>query len=880
MKQAPKFGKKQLGVAIAATLAIGLGFSAGAYAAGMPGLGTVTEGSVIATNPDSTTNINTGGTGTTITGLISGATLAVNGDSVVQWGGITKAGVTDTNPAGFNISAGNVLKVTSTNTHSALLNVDASGNPSVIAGKLLSTGADGVKIFIANANGITVTSTGTIAAPYIGLIGANLAVGNNSTGVPTAGSGSAQAIFGTGGTFPVTFANGNGNISVQGALVGPDVNNTVNPANGILIAGSGSVNVDFTSVQANLPTKDTNDGVYVLGGVSAGVSANGIDVSNGVLASGTNYGYGNSTTQAPGYFATNVSLNNAPSSVAYIGAYGNLTFTGNSVLPTDYDWKGTLTNTGDLQLSTNSITGQAVDSYGQPLPFQNRWYNTPNATATGFVQGQVGAVVNSGTITSGSTSNGTTGLTVNSNGFTSTGTLTLVAGNNNSLTITSNSGDIDLGGVVQTSDSQAAIKSASLTINNVGNINVTTPLTIGNSGANNDASFSATAKNGNVNISSSVDVTSSTTGASGDRGSSLWTVAANGVTISGAQSVTNSNGTNTLQPTATISVNQGGNPVNITSTGSINAGDISIGNDTNRAALTLDGTLTATNTGYSSVVPISTSNPTYKGAGSINLGATYIQSSATENMTAQQFNFDYTRYVNKYQDRAATGFIGNGVLITPVGSRPTLNLTEAGSNLQNTNITAAGNITVNANSTTVNFKPGAFLNGTGEAGTSVGNAGSNVVLTSSGNITLGSSSANSGTNGTGASGSYDSPVLGDSGNGYFWVPGLLYLANINSASNPTALSTTGSITALHSVYNDYLLPIAGYKGIFFGTNNLTINGSLFTNMNSNVNFLTPAQLSQYKGVIYQVKSSPSDISNTLNVVPNENASGVYSFNNF
>ncbi|MGC8712911.1 MAG: hypothetical protein ACP5RH_11010, partial [Leptodesmis sp.] len=113
-------------------------------------------------------------------------------------------------------------------------------------------------------------------------------------------------------------------------------------------------------------------------------------------------------------------------------------------------------------------------------------------------------------------------------------------------------------------------------------------------------------------------------------------------------------------------------------------------------------------------------------------------------------------------------------------------------------------------------------------------------------------------------------------NGQFWVPGLLYLSTVNSTV-PTGISATGSITATGSVYNDYFLPIAGYEGIYFGTNNLSLPGAEYTNLNSLVNFGSAAQLSQYQNSVYQVANSPSSISNTLNVVPNANAVRNYSF---
>jgi len=208
-------------------------------------------------------------------------------------------------------------------------------------------------------------------------------------------------------------------------------------------------------------------------------------------------------------------------------------------------------------------------------------------------------------------------------------------------------------------------------------------------------------------------------------------------------------------------------------------------------------------------------------------------------------------------------------MLNSAGSNPTVNLLESGSGYQYTNVMVNGNVTLNADSSTATFHPGAFLSGAFPAEQEVGNAGSPVILLSSGNIVMGSSSGTFG-NGVG-SGPVNVGAMGNSGVGSFWVPGLLGLGNANSATNPTAVNAAGTITSVGDVYNDYLSPVAGGKGMYFLTRNLNIAGSLFTNMNSNVNFLTQTSLNKYRDSVYQVQSSPSVISNTLNVSPNPHA---------
>jgi hypothetical protein len=809
MKYTKRFSISPVSAAVA--LALGMAIPSAAFAAGMPGLGTVTVGTV-----------NGGGAGTTITGLTSGSTLTVKGASVVQWGGNT-TGVTDTNPAGFNLSPGSVLNVTGTATGTALLTVDASGNPSVIAGTLQSLGTKATQLFIANANGITLTSTGTIAAPYVALIGANLAVGNTD-GVPTAAATSAQAVFGAGGDVPVTFANGNGNITVQGAIVGdgtavaPAINNT----NGLLIAGSGSVNVDFTHVLA------ANGSASILGGTSVGVT-NGGNLS----FAGTNYGYGSATTAAPGYFATNVTLNNASVAGQYTTAYGNLTFTGNSVLSPFYDWKGTLSNTGSLQLANNTIAGQGSTG------FQNSWYDTPNATGTGFVQGQVGAVNNSGTLTSGGS-----GLSISSNGFTNTGTLNLQAGIGNALSISSGTGDINLGGVVQTNNSQAAIESAVLSTGpGVGNINVSAPLTIGNSGATNNAFFIATAAKGNVSITGAMTLTNS------NPSSTLvaeYAVTGNNITIGANQTITNVNGTTSKQPEAALLLNGTSVPgtVTIGAGSTLKAGDVFIsGTNQSLVNLVADGNITATNT----------ADNTSGSNGRFSFSGNNISGAGAGTITAQVFDLDVLGSVRKSAANLTNNYWTNGLVLTSAGANPTLNLYSHGPARQFLNLRVAGNVTVNsATSHGASFTSPA-LSGTTSADDPNPNRMSQLMLMSTGNITIAG----------GGIGTTTRQGPGPQG-GYFFFPGLAYFGSIPSLTNPNAIGT-GSITAIGDVNNSVAVPVAGGQGLYFMTNNLSIGGSIYTNYNSYVNFANATQAAANKGVIYRMQPSPSNISNTLNM---------------
>ena len=90
-------------------------------------------------------------------------------------------------------------------------------------------------------------------------------------------------------------------------------------------------------------------------------------------------------------------------------------------------------------------------------------------------------------------------------------------------------------------------------------------------------------------------------------------------------------------------------------------------------------------------------------------------------------------------------------------------------------------------------------------------------------------------------------LIADEGDTFYW-PGLVYLSTIGSAENPTGLGS-GSITLGYNAGNDSnqtnlnnVLPadVSGNAGIFLETNNLDLDGAtVTTNTNSWVNFSTP-----------------------------------------
>lgn len=815
MKHTKRFSISPVSAAVA--LALGMAIPSAAFAAGMPGAGTVTLGGVTAL-AGGTLGANLNGLAT-ITGLANGAKITTTKATVIQWGGAT-APTDTTNSGGFNVLAGNTLNVAN---GAPILNVDASNNTSTIAGAVLATG----NLFIANANGITVTPGATISAPVVGLIGANLATTatlgvNAGTGNLIAPITGPQIAFTGGKAVDVGFGAG-GNMNIAGTI-----NNGAGVAAQILIAGSGSVNVNATGFNYSGKPLD------VMGGVGFTV------INTGVVAAV----FGNKTSGVPAanaYAATNVSLTNAAPTSAY--ANGNLTFSGFSTLPaTKYGWSGVLENTAGSTLFTPSnVNGQGMTGGVNP------WWLTKNALGTAYVQSPVGSINNAGLMQTV-----TTGLTTTSNGFTNTGTLRI--GNGGILTVNSGAGDINLGGTVQGTTGSAAVAAVGLGIAGSGNINVSAPLTISGTSPTN-AYFRATAAKGNVSITGAMTLTDA---AATSTNVSDYLVIGNNITIGANQTVTNSNGTTSKQPRATLFLNGTSVPgtVTIGAGSTLTAGDVNIFGAVQRLTnLVADGNITATNT----------TDATLGSNGRFTFVGNNMSGAGAGTITAQAFDLTVSGNVRKSTPQLTNNYWSNGLVLTSAGATPTLNMFSNGTARQFLNFRVAGPITVNSATPFGATFTAPALSGVGGAGDINPNRMSQMMLMSTGNMTIG-----------GGGGVSPVGILGAAG-GYFFFPGLSYFGSIPSLDNPNAIGT-GSITALGDVNNSVAVPVSGGQGLYFMTNNLTLGSSLYTNYNSYVNFANATQAAANRGIIYRVQPSGNIISNTLNMQAPTLADGVTPLN--
>ncbi|MDD4934097.1 MAG: filamentous hemagglutinin N-terminal domain-containing protein [Methylacidiphilaceae bacterium] len=269
----------------------------------LPGHGSIVGGSA-------TYSSSTPGVGTVANGA---ARTAINWGSS---GGTLNVGNSGT---GFNIGSSAILNFTG---HAgAVLNVDTSGNPSLLMGTLNSAG--NIQIFVANANGITVGSTGVINAPAgLGLVAGRVNASSWVGGSPLA----------------IGFAQ-SGPLTVQGNLQGT--------GHVVLFAGSGNVNVSPVQGSAGNYFSGTTM-VRVIGGV-------------GGIFSGVDFhpadGAGSPIHSAPSATTVTLNLGTSTNPFSFEGTHlrvwslGNIV--NNGVLDQvasnpAFEWTGTFTNSGTL----------------------------------------------------------------------------------------------------------------------------------------------------------------------------------------------------------------------------------------------------------------------------------------------------------------------------------------------------------------------------------------------------------------------------------------------------------------------------------------------------------------------------------------------------
>lgn len=286
--------------ALAASIALGIGSTAvmaatAPAATQLPGQGKVLQGGAAASIDTATSTM----------------TVTLTASSIIDWGaGTTSTGLNSAGVAGFNIGADATVNFTG---GGGVLNIDSTGNPSQVFGKLTNAG----NVFVANENGIIVGADASISstAGAVGLIANTLDT--------TSFAGSLASVQHYNGT-----STGSGDVTV---LPGATMHGGLSTST-VLVTGAGTVNVDLGAVTGKI------------------VLSAGLPVGAGMFAQ-TNTAASVNVTGATGG-STVSSLNSAGTATTN----GKLIVTAASV-------DGTLTNAGDLRLGTGfAIDGGLVNN--------------------------------------------------------------------------------------------------------------------------------------------------------------------------------------------------------------------------------------------------------------------------------------------------------------------------------------------------------------------------------------------------------------------------------------------------------------------------------------------------------------------------------------
>ncbi|RMD67875.1 MAG: filamentous hemagglutinin N-terminal domain-containing protein, partial [Gammaproteobacteria bacterium] len=309
--------------------------------------------------------------------------------AVISWGNPL---VPDPNPPGFNVGMGETLNVIDNAPGDpALLNVDISGKASSILGTIDAGGNGGVRMFIANENGIVVGPGAVITAPRgFGLLGADMTPG------PVVNDFS-------NGTVRIDFSNGGGSVDVQD---GADLSGV---GDFLLIAGAGPVNLN-----ASDPALAPGPGVdiHIAGAVNGTQSTAGGPFTPGnaaTLLADVNLNLGTGTKLNPPAGIVGGTPFAHGSDIA-LWVHGNVTNTGaiKGYFDTN-DWDGTFDNQGIIDggsFLTISVSNLGFSTAGGLGPAQRGDLN--NSGTLGANSGLVSVtgvqnVINSGLIQAGGT---------------------------------------------------------------------------------------------------------------------------------------------------------------------------------------------------------------------------------------------------------------------------------------------------------------------------------------------------------------------------------------------------------------------------------------------------------------------------------------------
>ena len=834
-------------------------------------------------------------TGTYSAGASIGTVTVGSGNTIIQWGGTpytnsVTASINSAGTAGFNIGASAGLTVENTGAGAAsVLNIDATGNASQILGKLTATGtATAPTLFVANQNGGVVVGSGaTIVAPTgIGFL--NSAFNNN----PTTG---ALADF-VAGTADLVFTGATGGVNIEAGA------NLSGVSSVLLIAGAGTVNVNFAGITQ---PGGTTGGIPLIvdGGVGGTASVNATTYTpqstGSIPTTGMTYGAPVQTTVNLNLGVTgNTYLTAAPyvfTAGSSVLAYGDVNIgstavigdsTTSSSLP--IEWTGTLTNSGIVNASGvpfgTATSVAVVNGSSSAYAPQGNFVNATGATFADYTTSDTaytmaGSFTNNGTFTGVSLGEINAALGVVNTGTLNTGmaagTFTAAAGT---------SGSVDLGGVLNFSTTTGGAFNLALTAGQ--NVTYGATVSFGTTGsylgtATMDASSGAAVLASGLNLASSASITagtnislnapltvSNTTGTASvilSAGKLITVGSSAAISVTGSGSATNAvyvtatagNGVDFGSSVTVANGGTGGTAINVALTNANAPTSFTLG-----SGATLSATSIALGD-YTSGTTTSAVSTAYQIGGSVTASSvTFGLNSAGGQLVTDQVNSVTgagTITANSVTFNNVTGNINNRVGANPLSNG--FNLAAAsttspmavawtldGNSAQavNLNIAGAANLT-GGNATGLLVNQGS---GTTVGAQVVPNAGSSLLVQASGIINL--------------AGGSNGGVAG------FTFPG-----------GVAFVSKTG-ITQNAALYNGWSMNPVAFQGVFFDAPSISVNGSIYTNANSYVNFsVAPNVLpsiyqvsqNQYTGNFSYTPTSVAIHQNSYTTIANTAATG-------
>lgn len=836
-----------------------------------------------------------GVTSTVATGAL-GVTVA-SGNTIIQWGGAPYTSglptINSAGSAGFNIGASAAVTFTNTGTTAgpaSVLNIDATGNPSQILGSLTAvsgaSAAGAPTLFVANQNGIVVGSGATIVAPTgIGFL--NSAFNNN----PTTG---ALADF-VAGTADLVFTGATGGVNIEASANLSGVSST------LLIAGAGTVNVNFAGITQ---PGGTTGGIPLIvdggvGGTAFVTATTYVPQSTGSIpTTGMTYGAPVQTTVNLNLGVTgNTYLTAAPyvfANGSSVLAYGDVNIGSTAVIggsstassPLPIEWTGTLTNSGIVNASsagfTNGTVAVALVSGSASVDaLQGNFVNASGATFADYgtsdtAYTMAGSFTNNGIFTGVSLGEINAAL-----GVVNTGTLnTGIASGSTFAAAAGTSGSVDLGGVLNFSTTTGGAFNLDLTAGQ--NVTYGATVSFGTTGsylgtATMDASSGAAVLASGLNLASSASIAAGTNislnaplAVSNTTGSASVTLSAGklitvgssaAISVTGSSSATNAvyvtagNGVDFGSSVTVANGGTGGTAINVALTNANAPTSFTLGSGATLSATSIalgdytSGTTTsAVSTAYQIGGSVTASSVTF---GLNSTGGQLVTdqvNSVTGAGTITANSVTFNNVTGNINNRVGANPLGNGFNLAAASSTSPMTVawTLNGNSAQAVNLNIAGA----ANLTGSNATP-LLNNNTATVGANVApNAGSSLLVQASGIINL--------------AGGSNGGVAG------FTFPG-----------GVAFVSKTG-ITQNAALYNGWSMNPVAFQGVFFDAPSISVNGSIYTNANSYVNFsVAPNVLpsiyqvsqNQYTGNFSYTPTSVAIHQNSYTTIANTAATG-------